>query len=173
MWAPSSVTTAAWLGKTPTDSYDGSYRKPPVIAVNESNPLFLCSTIIQGGAQGAPCKDEEADRRGSNPQPPLVSQSELIRSRSFTGVQKSANSGGSLESYVRCRSPTFTRVVVETVADLWHFLCLSSTREEASRDRGHADHATLVLFASAVPTIVEPMDASMAPPSGLLSNARS
>jgi hypothetical protein len=57
---------------------------------------------------------KKGDRRGSNPRP-SEPQSEPVRSREFTGVQKPACLGGFLESAVRWRSPTFARVVVKTV----------------------------------------------------------
>jgi hypothetical protein len=46
-----------------------------------------------------------------------VPQSELIGSPPFAGVQKPAYLGGFLESSVRWRSPTFTRVVVKIVVN--------------------------------------------------------
>jgi hypothetical protein len=90
-----------------------NHRSPALRIWVDLHPLFP-TTVLSCKAR----LHEEGDRRGLNPRPPLVPQSELIRSQTFTGVRKSANSGGFLESIVHWRSPTFARVVVKIVVNI-------------------------------------------------------
>jgi hypothetical protein len=92
-----------------------NHRSPALRIWVDLHPLFP-TTVLSCKAR----LHEEGDRRGLNPRPPLVPQSELIRSQTFTGVRKSANSGGFLESIVHWRSPTFARVVVKIVVNILH-----------------------------------------------------